>query len=53
MKVVDTLYRIIERGREGKNIGLPTGINKMDQWTGGIQKKIYTFHLYYVHQLSA
>ncbi len=42
MKVVDTLYRIIERGREGKNIGLPTGINKMDQWTGGIQKKIYT-----------
>lgn len=35
------LYQRIDRGREGKNVGLKTGIPKLDEYTGGIQP-IYT-----------
>ena len=35
------LYQRIDRGREGKNIGLKTGIPKIDEYTGGIQP-VYT-----------
>jgi replicative DNA helicase len=42
MTNVDLLYELIERGREGKNIGLNTGIKKIDKFTGGIQRGNYT-----------
>ncbi len=42
MTNVDLLYQLIERGREGKNIGLSTGIPKVDSYTGGIQRGNYT-----------
>ena len=42
MTNVDFLYQLIDRGREGKNIGLNTGIPKMDAYTGGIQRGNYT-----------
>lgn len=41
MTNVDLLFQKIEKGREGKNIGLKTGIPKMDEFTGGIQP-LYT-----------
>jgi len=42
MTDVDVLYKMIENGREGKNIGLGTGIPKMDKYTGGFQRGVYT-----------
>lgn len=42
MNGVDILFRQIDNGRQGKNIGLKTGIPKMDKYTGGIQKGVYT-----------
>ena len=42
MTNVDLLYELIERGRQGKNIGLNTGIQKIDKFTGGIQRANYT-----------
>ena len=42
MTNVDFLYELIDRGREGKNIGLNTGIPKIDSYTGGIQRGNYT-----------
>lgn len=42
MNNVDLLYDKIERGRIGKNIGLKTGITKLDKYTGGIQRSLYT-----------
>ena len=39
---VDSLFEKIDRGRSGKNIGLKTGIPKLDKYTGGIQKGRYT-----------
>lgn len=41
MNNVDLLFQKIDKGRLGKNIGLKTGIPKMDDYTGGIQP-IYT-----------
>lgn len=41
MTNVDLLFDKIESGRNGKNIGLKTGIPKMDGYTGGIQP-VYT-----------
>ena len=38
MNNVDLLFQKINEGREGKNIGLSTGIPKLDKYTGGIQK---------------
>lgn len=42
MNNVDLLFQKINEGREGKNIGLSTGIPKLDKYTGGIQKVGYT-----------
>jgi replicative DNA helicase len=42
MTNVDFLYEEINRGREGKNIGLNTGIPKLDNYIGGIQRGNYT-----------
>lgn len=42
MTNVDLLFNRIDAGREGKNIGLKTGIDKLDEYTGGVQKGIYT-----------
>lgn len=42
MNNVDLLFEKIDKGREGKNIGLRTGIDKLDKYTGGIQTGLYT-----------
>lgn len=42
MNSVDILFDQINEGRKGNNIGLSTGLSKIDQYIGGIQKKIYT-----------
>lgn len=42
MTNVDILYKMIDNGRQGKNIGLKTGLDKLDEYTGGLQKGIYT-----------
>lgn len=39
---VDLLFNMIDTGREGRNIGLKTGIEKLDKYIGGIQRGIYT-----------
>lgn len=41
MSIVDELYTKIENGREGKNIGLSTGLPKLDYYTGGFKKGVY------------
>ena len=41
MSIVEELYSKIDEGREGKNIGLKTGLPKLDWYTGGFQKGIY------------
>ena len=42
MTNVDLLYKLIDRGREGKNIGLKTGSETIDEYVGGIQRSNYT-----------
>ena len=42
MNNVDLLFHKIDEGRAGKNVGLETGIPKLDQITGGVQKGVYT-----------
>ena len=42
MNNVDLLFQKINEGRKGKNIGLSTGIPKLDKYTGGVQKIGYT-----------
>lgn len=42
MSIVDELYKKIDEGKEGKNIGLKTGIDKLDHYTGGFKKGVYT-----------
>lgn len=42
MTNVDLLFDLIDNGRKGKNIGLSTGISKLDEYTGGIQRGVYT-----------
>lgn len=42
MNNVESLYSLIDKGREGKNIGLSTGISTLDKYIGGVQKSIYT-----------
>lgn len=39
--IVDELYLKIDEGREGNNMGLKTGLPKLDLYTGGFQKGIY------------
>ena len=34
---VDLLFNMIDTGREGRNIGLKTGIEKLDKYIGGSQ----------------
>lgn len=41
MSGVETLYSQIEEGRQGKNIGLKTGLPHLDWYTGGFQKGVY------------
>lgn len=40
-QLVNDLYRSIDEGREGKHIGTSTGLEKLDNWIGGIQKRTY------------
>lgn len=42
MTNVDLLFDKIDSGRLGKNIGLKTGIDKLDKYIGGIQRGVYT-----------
>ena len=42
MNNVDLLFQKIDEGRKGNNIGLSTGIPKLDKYTGGMQKGGYT-----------
>ena len=39
--VVNELYKEIEKGLSGQNIGLKTGLPKLDWYTGGFQKSMY------------
>src|SRR5215217_5892167 len=39
---IDSLYQKIENGRLGLNIGITTGLPKLDDVVGGIQKATYT-----------
>lgn len=39
--IVDQLYQKIEEGRKGMNLGLKTGLPKIDWYTGGLQKGVY------------
>ena len=41
MSIVEDLYKEIEQGLEGKNVGLKTGLPKLDWYTGGFQKSMY------------
>ncbi len=45
MTTTDKLYDLIEQGRLGKNIGLPTGLPKLDSYTGGTLRS--TYYLYF------
>lgn len=40
--IVESLFRSIDSGREGLNIGLSTGITKLDALTYGVQRKWFT-----------
>ena len=42
MNNVDILYKLIKTGKEGKNTGYSTGIPKLDEYTGGVRRGIYT-----------
>ena len=42
MNNVDILYKLIETGRKGKNTGYSTGNPKLDEYTGGVRRGIYT-----------
>lgn len=43
MGIVNNLLNLVESGREGKNIGISTGMEKLDKILYGIQKKyLYT-----------
>lgn len=41
MSVVNDLYKEIEKGMHGDNVGLKTGLPKIDWYTGGFQKSMY------------
>ena len=40
--IIDSTFNLIASGRLGKNIGLPSGLEKLDGVTGGNQKGVYT-----------
>lgn len=39
MDLIDSLYNRIESGREGNNLGIPTGMPDLDRYTYGIQRR--------------
>lgn len=41
MNDIDILWRLIDRGRKGENIGVSTGLPKLDKLIGGIQPGRY------------
>lgn len=41
MANVDALFTKINEGRKGKNLGLKTGLPKLDWYTGGFQRGVY------------
>jgi len=41
MNNVSELFKAIDAGRTGKNIGIHTGIPKLDSYIGGLQRKTY------------
>lgn len=44
MNIIDKLFKTIINGKQGKNIGIPTGLPKIDRITYGLQKGyIYTY----------
>lgn len=42
MGIVQNLYTNIDNGLKGLNKGLSTGLPKLDEITGGIQRSTYT-----------
>lgn len=42
MSIVEELYNKIDEGKQGKNVGLKTGIPKLDFYTGGFKQGVYT-----------
>lgn len=36
MSIVDSFYELVDRGREGKNIGLSMGLPKMEEYIDGL-----------------
>ena len=44
MSIVEELYNKIDDGRQGKNVGLKTGIPKIDFYTGGMKKGVYSLY---------
>lgn len=42
MSVTSRLYKIIERGKEGSNKGLSTGLPKLDKIIYGVQRRCFT-----------
>ena len=40
--IVDNLYKSIERGKQGLNNGLSTGLSKLDTLVYGVQRKWMT-----------
>lgn len=41
LDIINDLYKSIDDGREGKNIGVSTGLPRLDDWIGGIQRNMY------------
>lgn len=41
MTSIDELYKDIDDGKSGRNLGLKTGLPKLDWYTGGFRKKVY------------
>ena len=41
MSDIGILWKLIEDGRKGKNIGTSTGLSKLDKLIGGIQDSRY------------
>ena len=39
MSVVDSFYSEVERGLQGLNVGIPTGMAELDKYTYGVQRK--------------
>lgn len=38
--IVERLFEMIDVGKSGKNIGIPTGMPKLDKITYGIRKEV-------------